>query len=208
MNFWIRHAVILVLCVLTQFTAALYLDTSSTVEQAKETSRRSLQLAVPGLQLILENEAHRAVSTAMSTAQRAADNNRLSALRRGGSRGETASQEILQLLNDATDSGKGFAWLVNDDGQVLLRNGASGVDESPQLIRGHPVFVGTQLGYALDGVWSSHKRLVQVAGAPLVEDGEIKGAVLVGRPVDREAVRKWAETLRGHITLASDQGVL
>ncbi len=207
MNFWTRHAVLLVLCVIAPFTAALYLDTTSTIEKAKEGSRRSLQLAVPGLQLILQNQAYRAVSTAMSAAQRTVDDDKFQKVRRGGTRAEAPTQEILRLLNEATPR-QGFAWLVNAEGQVILANGASDLAESPRSIRGHPVYVDTQQGYAVDGVWSSHKELILVAGAPVVEDGEVKGAILVGWPVDQEALEEWAETLRSEVTLASDEGVL
>ena len=93
MSFWIRHTVLLLLCVLVPFTAALYQDTESRVERAKESSRRSLHLAVRSLPLILQNEAHRSVSAAMSTAQRAVIDNRYSALRRGGTKGAAAAQE-------------------------------------------------------------------------------------------------------------------
>lgn len=207
MSFWTRQAVLLILCVIVPFTAALYLDTTSTVEKAKEGSRRSLQLAVPGLQLILQNQAYRAVSTAMSTAQRIVDDEKYRKVRRGGTRAESPTQEILQLLNEATPR-QGFAWLVDAEGRVMLANGATGLDESPRSIRGHPVFVDTQLGYSVDGVWSSHRELILVAGAPVVEDGEVNGAVLVGHPVDQESVEEWAETLRSEVTLASDEGVL
>ena len=207
MDFWIRHAVLLILCVIAPFTAALYADTSSTVEQAKQTSQRSLRLAVRGLQLILQNEAYVAVSSAMSTAQRALDKDRFADMRSSGNRGETAVSDLLQLLNDAAPR-NGFAWLADSDGKVLLTNGSKAIAESPRSIRGHPIFSETQIGYALDGVWSSHDELVEVAAAPLVDDGEIKGAILVGHPLDETAIREWAETLGVHITLASDKSVV
>ena len=207
MSFWIRHAALLVLCVLAPFIVALNMDTGSTLERAKESSRRSLQLAVRSLPLILRDEAAQSVSTALSTAQQTIDNDRFDDLRRSGAKGDVATQEVLRLLNDATPR-KGFAWLVDGDGRVILSNGQTAIDESPRSIQGHPIFVQTQLGFALDGIWSSHNELVLVSGAPLVDDGKVKGAVLVGRPVDRETIREWAETLRGHITLAVDRQVL
>ena len=207
MSFWIRHAVLVLCSVLVPFSIALYVDTTATIDRARETSRRALQLAVPGLQLILQNEAYRSVSSAVSTARRMLNDTQYADLRRGGSRARTAAQDVLQLLNEATPPG-GFAWLINDDGRVVLASGQEAIDESPRSIRGHPLFVETQLGYALDGVWSSHQSLVQVAGAPLVESGVIKGAILIGRPIDKELVGEWAETLRGHITLTNGQEVV
>ena len=207
MSFWTRHVVLMVLCVIAPFSAALYMDTSSTVEQAKKKSRRALQLAVPSLQLILQNEAYRAVSSAMSTARRTLDNGAYGNLKRSGARRESAVKEISQLLGEAAPRG-GFAWLVDAEGEVILADGQTALDDSPRSIRGHPVFQETRLGYALDGVWSSHRGLVQVAGAPLVDDGAIVGAILIGRPIDKNTIAEWAETLRGHITLASEAGVV
>ena len=209
MNFWIRHGLVLVLSILVPFGGALYLDTSSTVEQAKEASRRSLQLAVPSLQLILQNEAYRSVSAAISYAQRITDDSRYATALKSGSKGDAATQEILKFLNEAVpEAGRGFAWWVDDKGRVLLANGQTDIDEGPRSIAGHPIFIETQRGYALDGIWSSHRELVQVAAAPLVDGGEIRGAVFIGRPIDKKAISEWAETLHGHITLASDEGVM
>ncbi|MEL7368325.1 MAG: MXAN_5187 C-terminal domain-containing protein [Myxococcota bacterium] len=207
MTFWVRHAVLVVLCVVAPFTAALYFDTSSTIDQAKETSRRSLQLAVPSLTLILQNEAYRAVGSVMSAAQRTVESGSYRALSRSGSKRDDAVQNLVRLLGEIVPR-RGFAWIVDNKGRVLLTDRSDKLDESPKSILGHPIFVETQLGYALDGVWSAHSELVLVAAAPLLDDGEVEGAILVGRTVDRDTVSEWAEALRGHITLTKGGDVL
>ncbi|MEM7676442.1 MAG: MXAN_5187 C-terminal domain-containing protein, partial [Myxococcota bacterium] len=207
MTFWLRHSILLVLCVVAPFTAALYFDTTSTVEQAKETSRRSLQLAVPSLTLLLQNEAYRAVGSVTSAAQRTVASGSYRGLTRSGSRRDEAVKNLVGLLAEIVPR-RGFAWIVDAKGRVVLTDRSDGLEESPKSVQGHPVFVETQLGYALDGVWSAHDELVLVAAAPLLDDGEVTGALLVGRTVDRDTVGEWAEALRGHVTLTKGNEVL
>ena len=207
MSFWIRHAFILAFSVLVPFCAALYTDTTTTAEEAHKRSRHYVQQAVPRLLRMVERDSYDALTRAMALAQQAVLDDRVNDLGRSGSRGAKALQGILQLLEEAKPK-RGFAWLVDAQGRVLLAAGESEIDENPRSVRGHPVFIETQRGYALDGLWRTEPNFMFAVGAPLVDGDEIRGAILLGRPIDSEAVAIWAGKVGGHVTLALNKTVL
>lgn len=200
MRFWIRHIILIVLCVVLPLGAALYFDTASEKDRAREVGASTVRVASRGLETALSLRAHEEVARAMSLSQRITDLGALSDLSRGGSRGEDALAKTVALLDAASTDGH-FAWVVDESGAVLLRNGQTAADEEPSSVAGHPMFVETQFGHALDGVWDDRERLVLAAAAPLVVDGAAAGAVVLGHEIDGAAVNKLSSAVESEVSL-------
>ncbi len=62
MQFWIRHIVLLLLCVVAPFGLALWLDTDSQLTRATESGSSEVLRAKDSLDTLLLAEAHQSVS--------------------------------------------------------------------------------------------------------------------------------------------------
>lgn len=207
MTFWIRHITLLLLCVVVPFGAALYVDTLSEIDRAQEAGGTAAKLSERSLGQSLRLDAHRTVGTALTAAGKAADADLIDDLAsRNKRRRETAAQAAEEILSKVAPKG-GFAWLLDQDGTIVWRNGMTEPEESPRSIAGHPLFLKTQLGYALDGFWVE-EGLSLVGAAPLSPDGRAAGAVMIGRPVNADLLAQLSETLGIEISVASGNEVI
>ncbi|MEQ8275005.1 MAG: MXAN_5187 C-terminal domain-containing protein [Deltaproteobacteria bacterium] len=207
MAFWIRHIILIVLCVVLPLGAALYFDTESEKDRARQVGASTVRAATRGLDSALSLQAHEAVAHAVSVAQRLSDNEVLSEMARSGSRGEEAFTRTVAMLDEAAEGGR-FAWLVDAEGNIVARNGATARDETPESVVGHPIFVATQTGNALDGIWDDRNGVVSVAGAPIVDDGAASGALLVGQQVGSKTVKELADKIEAQVTLIAGENIL
>lgn len=207
MRFWIRHIILIVLCVVLPLGAALYFDTESEKDRARGVGASTVQAALRGLESTLRLEAHDRVGGAITLSQRLTDFDVMRILGRGGSRGQAAFAQTVQLLDGAAPPG-GFAWLVDGEGRVVVENGQTEPTETPRQVTGHPLFAATQSGNALDGVWSDVEGLTLAAGAPLVDGGAASGAVIVGYPIDQGMVTRVAKAVSANVSLLSGDRVV
>lgn len=207
MTFWIRHITLLVLCVVVPFGAALYVDTLSEIDRAQEAGATAAKLSERSLSQSLRLDAHRAVGAALTVAGKAADAGLLEGLAsRNPRRRENAVEAANEILSEAAPKG-GFAWLLDEEGRIVAKNGMTEPEETPRAITGHPLFVKTQLGHALDGFWVEG-GLSLVGAAPLSPDGRAAGAVLLGRPVDAALLESLSGTLGVEVSVTSDDQVI
>ncbi len=200
MGFWIRHVFLLIVCVILPAGAALYSDAQLEKDQAGITGATAAQLAAQALRQRLTLEAHRSVGVALGVAQDLRDQDALAKLGRGGPAAFEAAKQVLVTVAPAS----GFAWLVDAHGNILVANDMATPPEKPRSIVGHPIYVQTQLGYAVDGFWSVEGSVVMVAGAPIAGEGHAIGAVLVGRKVDASLATAMARDIESQVTLVSE----
>jgi hypothetical protein len=209
MAFWIRHIFLIIACVVGPFVAALYVDTQSEVKRTEHAGEIAGRIAIQGLEARLRLNAHSRVSQAISLAQRLQDRDLVGELMRSGAaRKEAAFATVVDMLNESAPSG-GFAWVVDDQGAVVAKNGIRTPEDEPQRITGHPIFLETQEGNALDGIWRDvPKTNALVGAAPLIVRGTAQGAVVIGQPIDRTLVESLASSLNAGITVALGDGTI
>lgn len=206
MQFWIRHLLLLVLCVVLPFAAALYFDTEREIDRATASGLARARTASQSLRTQLKLHAHERQAEVVSLASEIEDRNLLKNLTRAGARGEANFIALRELLDEAAGR-DGFAWYVDPDGRVLVENGLDTIPDAPRMILAHPVFVETQHGYALDGAWSEEGDLTWVYAAPVARDGVASGAVLVGSKLGNAEVKSFASVVSGAVTLVNGQNV-
>jgi hypothetical protein len=194
-GYWIRYATLIVLCIALPSVLTLYWDTQATVDRAKQSGKISAQ-AMPGaLKPQLRLEAHRQVSTALTLAQEIVDKHWLADLS-DAARKPAAIRSMTDVLTKRVPKG-GYAWVIDASGSILARNNQSGPDENPENISGHPLFVETQKGFALDGFWFEGNVTFLTGAVPLSAGGEAAGAVFVARPIDQKFTQILASRVRG-----------
>ena len=206
MQFWIRHVLLLVLCVVLPFAAALYLDTSREVDRATAAGLARARTTGKSLKTRLQLDAHEQQAKVLSLAAEIEDRNLLRGLGRSNARGEANFIQLRELLDGAAGR-NGFAWFADAEGRVVVENGLDAFPEAPRRIFGHPIFVETQHGFALDGAWSDEGDLTWVHAAPVARDGVAAGAVLVGKKVGEAGARALAADLSGDVTLVHREEV-
>ena len=206
MQFWIRHLVLLALCVVLPFGAAIYFDTHRELDRATAAGLARARIAGQGLKTQLELQTHKELAKVISVASEIEDRDILHGLERSGSRGEASFIALRELL-DQVAGAHGFAWYADPEGRVLVENGLDAIPAAPRTVLGHPLFVETQHGFALDGPWSDEGALTWVYAAPLNQDGVAAGAVLVGRKIGDDEVRALAMGISGDVTLAKGEDV-
>lgn len=200
MQFWIRHFLLLLLCVVLPFAAALYLDTMREVDRATAAGLARARMVGKNLKTRLQLHAHEQQIEVLSLAAEIEDRDLHRGLNRSGARGEANFIQLRELLDEAAGRA-GFAWYAGRDGQVLVENGFDSLPDAPRLISGHPVFVESQHGFALDGAWSEAGDLTWVHAAPVARDGVAAGAVIVGTRIGAGAARALATEVSGDVTL-------
>ena len=206
MQFWIRHFLLLALCVVLPFSAALYFDTAREVDRATASGLARVRTAIQNLKNQLRLHAHERQAQVVSLAAEIEDRNLLRSLTRSGSRGEANFIQLRELLDQAAGR-NGFAWYADPDGRVLVENGLNSLPEQPKLITAHPIFVETQHGYALDGAWSDEGDLTWVYAAPVAREGVASGAVLVGKKLEEAEAQALATGISGAVTLVHHEEV-
>ena len=177
MQFWIRHLILLLLCVVLPFSAALYFDTQREVERAETAGKARAKQAAERLSGELELRAKARGTDALALAHNVGVLPNLTVLEKTGARLEAAQVALRSLLDaSVAETADGFAWYVDAEGNV---QGASGepapTPETMRSVRGHPVFQQTQDGYALDALWSPAQPLTWVGAAPVTVDGAAAG---------------------------------
>src|SRR5687767_8708656 len=98
MRFWIGHALLLLLCVVLPFGAALYVDTQSEIRRASQAGAVAARLAGQNLESRLTLDAHQAVKDALSVAQRIADRDLIGEATRGKERRDAAMLVLQEML--------------------------------------------------------------------------------------------------------------
>lgn len=190
MTFWSRHLILLALSVVLPFLGALYVDTESELARARDSGVVGARLGAQSLENAVTLEAHRVVAKARELAARLD----------GVPRKFEASDEGQALAKLAPEAG--FLWVADAEGVVRWAHHSKADGYVPQpVVRGHPLFVQTQLGAALDGFWPMGTAVYHVAAAPVDSDGRAEGAVLVGRPVTAEWLARVAAKLAPDVTL-------
>ncbi len=207
MAFWIRHIFLIALCVVLPLGSALYFDTESEKDRAKQVGASTVRVATRGLDSALSLRAHEEVGNVVTYAQRFSDLESLQEIARGGSRGDAAFGEAVALLDESVTDG-GFAWLVDPAGDIIARNGSKARDETPESVAGHPLFIATQTGHAQDGIWDDRNGVIRVAVAPVVDDGAAAGALIIGKQVSSETAKKLASELESEVSLIAGDKIL
>ncbi|MCC7381659.1 MAG: hypothetical protein IT384_07495 [Deltaproteobacteria bacterium] len=184
MAFWLRYSVLILLSVLGPLGLGFYFDTQSELKRAQVAGEVAAEAAEPALNAQVTLHAHELVGKALNAAQAIGDD-RLIPSARATLRPDAAAK-VVEIVARELPAG-GFAWVLDDAGTIVVRDKPV-KEEGSERITGHPLFVSTQLGFALDGFWRSGDVLYYVGAAPLVKDGEARGAVFVGEAVDQRMV--------------------
>ena len=205
MRFWMRHIVLVLLCVVLPAAAAVYFDAQREVERVGLAGAGSARLGGEALQQRFTLEAHKAVSQAISLAQALRNEEALDSLAR--SRAAEVYARVQQSLQAAAPS-NGFVWLVNAEGVVVAGSDMPTPPEAEISVAGHPLFEETQRGNALDGYWRVVGAVQQAAVAPVLSQGNAAGAVLVVHEVDSAWLRPLAAAVEADVTLVSGEDVV
>ncbi|MCK6547806.1 hypothetical protein L6R52_18280 [Myxococcota bacterium] len=205
MQFWIRHAFLLLSCVVFPFFASIYLDTASELKRVEREGAVAARFASANLDARMTLQAHETVNAALSLSQRFSDRE-LAAPMTGAALGnDKRIAAALELLQGAAPQ-DGFAWLVDEAGVILAK--ADPATDGPQQITGHPLFLETQQGYALDGLWKGSGRVATVGAAPLIVKGQAQGAIFVGRYLDQMRIDELSKLLNAKVTLVADGSII
>ncbi|MBK6687303.1 MAG: hypothetical protein IPG45_22730 [Deltaproteobacteria bacterium] len=207
MRFWIGHLFLLLLCVVGPFGAGFYFDTLSQVERAQLAGSTGARLAAQNFETTMTLEAHRSVSNAVSVAQRVSDELLVAELTKPGAKGKQAFAALAKILQESAPAG-GVAWLLDGEGRVIAENGQAELTEPTRSLIGHPLFIETQYGYALDSTLMVGDRLLLVAVAPLSEKGTADGAVLIGRALDQAWIESLAKPLEVDLSILAGETVV
>ncbi|MEE2901538.1 MAG: MXAN_5187 C-terminal domain-containing protein [Myxococcota bacterium] len=195
MGFWIRHCLLIAFCIILPSGLMLYQDTQASLERAAEAGEQSAKTVPSAVLSELRLEAHNQVNKALAVAQKVVDEGWL-ADTSDPARMPSAIRNIKDLLA-ASAPKRGFAWMVDAQGNVLARNDQNGMDENPENIAGHPLFRETQSGYALDGLWSEGPLTYFTGAVPLNLNGAASGAIFIATPIDEALTRRVASKVRG-----------
>lgn len=190
MAFWSRHLILILLCIVLPLSVAFYQDTQAAIDRSEAAGTQWAKAAPATLVARLKLEAHKTVSTALSIAQQITDERLMDDLAKAA-RKPIAVRSLISILNQHASDG-GFAWAVTESGAVIARNGQTDVEEAPDHITGVPLFIASQEGFALDGLYEVDGKLSLVGVVPLVDGRAARGAVFVGTPL--------AETLMATLT--------
>ncbi|MBK8012720.1 MAG: hypothetical protein IPK13_15315 [Deltaproteobacteria bacterium] len=207
MTFWIRHLALILSCICLPFAAALYVDTHSEIERATASGSTAVKLAQKSLTTRLTLESHRIVGDAIGLSQSMSGKQIFREFLRGGSRAAAAVDGARERLKSAAPE-RGFAWLVDGAGRIVMSSDQPELIADPRSIAHYPLFVETQTGMALDGIWRDGDRLALVGAAPLAEEGMADGAVFLGVPIDKPFVDQIAASVNADLTLSVNGKVL
>ena len=195
MGFWIRHCLLIAFCIVLPSGLMLYQDTQTSLDRAAEAGEQSAKTVPSAVMSELRLEAHLQVNKALGIAQKVVDEGWL-ADTSDPARMPSAIRNIKDLLA-ASAPKQGFAWMVDSQGNILVRNDQNGVDENPENIAGHPLFKETQSGYALDGLWTQGPLTYFTGAVPMNLNGAASGAVFIATPIDEALTRRVASKVRG-----------
>lgn len=202
MRFWIGQAVLLLVCVVLPFTAAIYVDTQSEIRRAEQSGAVAARLAGQNLESRLKIEGYGAVNKALNVAQKISERDLIGEANKSKPRNEAAIAGLEAILAESTEVG-GFAWFLDETGAIVAEAGKKTPDTAPRRITGHPLFRETQEGFALDGFWIEEGRVALVGAAPVSVRGQAAGAVFIGTPIDRTFVANVSSRLNTQVTLVA-----
>ncbi|MGF1511735.1 MAG: MXAN_5187 C-terminal domain-containing protein [Myxococcota bacterium] len=195
MAFWIRHVLIMLLCIVLPFGAALYLDTEAEISRSRQAGKVAAELAADGLKARLQLHAHQRIQSLRDLSRKVTE----------PSRTQRAAESVSTLLKAANPQ-DGFTWILSPVGElVTTQEGRSTVSRS---FAGHPVFLRTQHGDAFDTVWAADDRLYFMVATPLVVDGHAEGALLQATPLDEDWLRSLTSDLGADVLLRHDGDVV
>ncbi len=183
MAFWSRYIFVVAFCVVLPLLFAFYQDTQAAIGRSEAAGTQWAKSAPETMVARLTLEAHKTVATALSIASQVTDEKLLADLDRPARR-PIAIRSMISILNNHSTSG-GFAWAVTKAGAVIARSGQTDVEEGPDHITGVPLFVSSQEGFALDGLYEHNGELHLVGAVPLVDGRAAAGAILVGKPLNK-----------------------
>ncbi len=196
MSFWLRYALLVLVCIVTPLGYAFYEDTQSMIARVEAAGLATAEVAPASLSSQLTLLGQQSTGRALSLA-REVGAAKLSSARR------PVPQSLLDAMARLATEGETF-WAVDDKGAVLLRSGQTEIEENPELITGVPLFRATQEGYALDGYWEYDGRVYFVGAAPVVLSGEATGAVFSMRPMDAAFIRSVARAIGTDLTFLTN----
>jgi len=210
MAFWVRYFALVILCIVGPLGVAFYVDSQSELERAKRTADASATAAPPALQAQLALTAHEQVGHALSVANTISDEKLMPAqlvpAQRGGLKPDGLKKLVDALAFDLPEGG--FAWALDESGAIIARNGQANLDPDPERLTGHPLFAAAQLGYGQDGLLVRDNKPYLVAVAPVIRDGEARGAVFIGREIDASFVKELGARVGTELTFALKNQVI
>ncbi len=206
MTFWIRHSLLILLCVVLPLGAAFYFDTESEIARSQAAGAQAAKSGAQALASKIELVAHDNAAAAISLSQTVSSEQLLSDLEsRNNSKKKAAQESLATLITKGAPEG-GFAWFIDAEGRILFRNGGGvpAEDQKFESILGHPLFEQTQIGFALDAIWQQSEGVAFVGAAPVLKDGAAFGAVFVGRPAKKSMITEIASNLGADVTMVYD----
>ena len=196
MQFWWRYTILILACIVLPLGMAFYVDTQGELSRSETAGARAANVAPQTLVAYLKLEGHRMTGKALTLAQKITDERLLDDFSKPA-RVSAAFRSVVAILDTGLEDG-GFAWAVDEHGAVIAQSGQTKMAEKPEHITGLPLYVATQQGYALDGLWRDGQKLYFVGAVPLVRGGggTAMGAVFVGRPIDMTFLKSLAQQIR------------
>lgn len=210
MGFWVRRILLILLVAVAPVAAALWVDGKTAIERAQTSGAQAVRRAAQALSdraaLVVRGHLDEALAAAhdledLEVLERVVPSGRG---RRSAEAREAALDSARARLANARPEA-GFAWLVDARGRVVAVAGAGAPGRD---VSGHPLFRRSQQGVAGDRLWRDGAPMVWGASAPLVVQGQARGAVIVGWPVDQAFVDDLASTLDVELTLIRDDRVV
>jgi hypothetical protein len=202
MTFWLRYLFFLALCIVAPLGFGFFVDTQSEVVRAQAAGDVAATSAVSALNAQLTLQAHRLVGRALTAAQAISDERLLAK----GNKPDSLAK-MVEAVNAEVDK-EGFGWVADETGTIIARANKSDVGPAPAKITGHPLFVSTQRGFALDSLWAIGSKIYFVAAAPLVSDNEARGSVLLGSPIDQELVTNFGKQIGTEVSVVSGNALI
>ncbi|MBI4817606.1 MAG: hypothetical protein HY791_15195 [Deltaproteobacteria bacterium] len=188
MSFWLRYLLVLIACVAAPLLVAIYEGATGEID-AGETAGLSMALNAPrALEGTSAFQAMSLVAQAQSIA------------------GTFTSDPAKRKLEGVSPPSNGFVWVVDGSGALVASAGSLG--RQGRSVGGHPLFMDTQRGYALDGTWIEKGQLFMVGATPIVDGNTTTGAVMVGEAMNAEYVQKLAKAVGFEVTLVVDGAVV
>jgi hypothetical protein len=183
MRFWAGHLFLILVCVVVPLSTVLVVDTQSEVRRVQDAGAGAATFAAAAVENKLQLETHILENRAMSIASLVAEVDVSSRKRQSLDSKEAYQETIAQILGATSNDGLMVRYF-NGKGRLVAATDHKVDADSPELFAGAPLFERTQLGFALDGLWSENGRIWLVGAVPVSNEGYPSGAVWVGRTID------------------------
>ena len=205
MTFWIRHLFLIVCCVILPFVAALYLDTQAEIERTREAGARAAEVAIGGLDAHLQLQTTREVEGTRQVGASIVQAGDLAQLFLAPPASPVFAR-VERTLGESVPP-EGFGLVVDPQGYVIASAGPASPFSKGSSLLGHPVFTRTQLGFALDVLWSEADDVFLLTAAPLVQAGVAAGAVIRARKLDQGFLGAIGRSLDAELSLLDGSDV-